>query len=89
MLKVLVGTHDELIDQSWQMRKIYSDLKSELEPKLSDELDPKVCNPLSVHEKVKFNQRTLITLILETKKSGKTFGWTLTGPFRNSVFSTT
>lgn len=73
MVKVLEGTHDEIIAQSWEMRKRYYELKEKLEPRASEELSPAVFNPLSQDSKVIINQRTLDTLILRTKKYEKTF----------------
>ena len=52
LLSVLSGSHDEMIKQSWEMRKSYYTLKKALEPEASQELDPTVFNPLSQNTKV-------------------------------------
>ena len=83
MLKVLSGSHDDMISQSWSHRSHYYSLKSDLEPKSSAELDPNVFNPLSQHSQVIFNQRTRGLLISRTKKCGKQSVWTWIAPSRN------
>lgn len=55
MLRVLQGTHEEIISQSWLQRENYYGLKEKLEPKASNELDANVFNPLSVSAQVRFN----------------------------------
>lgn len=55
MLNILTGSHDQQIQQSWQMREAYYAKKQSLEPKASSNLDPKIFNPLSQDSKVKIN----------------------------------
>jgi len=55
LLGMFSGPYEAWVQTTWDKRQEYYELKAKLEPKLNEELDPLINNPLSVSNSVSNN----------------------------------